>query len=108
NGSMTIDFQGQTRTMQQMAKYLEETDWGVREQAWKLIEDRRLKERAKIEDIYEKMLVVRQAMAKNAGFDDYRSFTWKSRERFDYSPEDCLRFSRAIEETVVPLVAELD
>jgi oligoendopeptidase F len=108
NGSMTIDFRGQTRTMQQMAKFLEETDRGVREQAWKLIEDRRLKERTKIEDIYEKMLVVRQAMAKNAGFDDYRSFTWKSRERFDYSPEDCLRFSRAIEETVVPLVKELD
>jgi len=108
NGAMTIEFQGQVRTMQQMAKFLEETDRGVREQAWRLMEDRRQKDRAKIEEIYDKMLGVRQSMAGNAGFADYRAYTWKARERFDYSPEDCLRFADAIAEAVVPLVAELD
>lgn len=107
-GAMTIEFQGQSRTMQQMGKFLEETNRDVREQAWRLIEDRRHKDREKIEAIYDKMLSIRQKMAQNAGFSDYRAFTWKNRERFDYTPEDCLAFADAIAESVVPLVTELD
>jgi oligoendopeptidase F len=41
-------------------------------------------------------------MAAHAGYDDYRSFRWKELHRFDYTPDDCMRFHRAIEEVVVP------
>jgi oligoendopeptidase F len=44
----------------------------------------------------------------NAGLSDYRAFQWKANKRFDYTPEDCLRFSDAIAETCVPIVRRLD
>jgi oligoendopeptidase F len=39
---------------------------------------------------------------------DYRAYAWKANKRFDYTPEDCLRFAEAIAQTCVPVVAELD
>jgi oligoendopeptidase F len=33
---------------------------------------------------------------------------WKALKRFDYTPDDCLRFADSVAKTVVPLVDELD
>src|SRR6267142_326554 len=40
-GAMTVQFQGEEKTLPQMGKYLEETDRKVREEAWRLIAERR-------------------------------------------------------------------
>ena len=40
--------------------------------------------------------------------DNYRNWVWKGYKRFDYSPEDCLRFADAIAKTCVPVVKQLD
>jgi len=61
-----------------------------------------------IESIFDQMLPIRARIAHNAGQDDFRAYMWKAYKRFDYTPEDCLRFADAIAETVVPLVNELD
>ncbi len=42
-GSMTVTYDGAERTMEQMARYLEETDRSVREKTWTLAEERRSK-----------------------------------------------------------------
>jgi len=47
-------------------------------------------------------------IARNAGMSDYRAFVWKENKRFDYTPEDCVRFAETIERIVVPMVDELD
>jgi oligoendopeptidase F len=39
---------------------------------------------------------------------DYRAFVWKANKRFDYTPQDCLKFADAIAQACVPIVAELD
>ena len=107
-GAMTVDFQGKTHTLQQMARYLEETDRGVREQAWSHAADRRLADREKIDAVFDQMIAKRQAIAKNAGFDDFRAYTWRQWYRFDYTPDDCRRFADAVAEVCMPLVIELD
>lgn len=107
-GAMLIDFRGQQYTPQQMARFLEETDRPTREEAWRLAAQRRLQDRERTDDIFEQLLKLRHQMAVNAGFTNYRDYAWKSRNRFDYAPEDCLAFADAVERVCVPLVEELD
>jgi len=106
-GAMTVQFQGEEQTLQQMARYLEEPDRPIRREAWELSEERRLKNQEELDEIYDELLALRERIAKNAGFPDYREYAFRRRERFDYTPEDCLRFHRAVEEQVVPLLREL-
>lgn len=106
-GAMTVQFQGQEQTLQQMVRYLEEPDRAVRRAAWELSEERRLADREEIEVIYDKLLALRERIACNAGFTNYRDYAFRRRERFDYTPEDCLRFHQAVEEQVVPLLREI-
>jgi oligoendopeptidase F len=108
NGAMTITFEGKERTMQQMARYAEQTDRGLRQRAWEATANRRLKERATMDSIFDQLLSLRAKIAANAGLTDYRTFAWKSYKRFDYSPEQCLQFADAIAATCVPLVKKLD
>ena len=102
-GATTVMWEGEEKTAWQMtAIYLYETDRAVRERAWKLIWDRYYKNRDAIHELWGRFMAVRQKITKNAGFPDYRAYTWKQRFRFDYTPEDCKSFHAAIEEVVVP------
>lgn len=106
-GAMTVVFQGKEHTLQQMARYLEETDRSVRQEAWELVARRRLEDRDRLEDVFDQLLALRVQIAQNAGCADYREFAFRQRERFDYTPADCLRFHEAVEEAVLPLVRRL-
>jgi len=108
SGAMTVEFDGKERTMQQMARYQEQVDRDLRQRAWEITVDRRLKDREPIDDIFDKLLGLRQQMATNAGMGDYRALVWKAYKRFDYTPEQCLAFADAIADTCVPLVKRLD
>ena len=54
------------------------------------------------------MYDLRQKVAGNAGFANYRDYAHREKNRFDYTPEDCLRFHVAVEEAVLPAVERLD
>lgn len=107
SGSLTVKFRGEEKTLVQMGRYLEETDRPTREEAWKLVAERRLQEREKFEDLFDEMLKLRRQMAENAGFENYRDFMFRKLGRFDYTPGDCEKFHTAVEEVVVPAVAKL-
>ena len=107
-GRMTVDFDGTTRTMAQMSRLLEETDRALRERAWKAIAARRLADRDAIDDIYDRMLALRQRIATNAGFDNFRDFQHRRFKRFDYTPADCMSMHAAIEAHLVPIQRRLD
>ncbi|MGA2442433.1 MAG: M3 family oligoendopeptidase [Tepidisphaeraceae bacterium] len=108
NGQMTVDFRGKELTMQQIARFLEDPDRPTRQEAWEAGARRRLVDREPIEAIFDALFPLRHKIALNAGLSDYRAFQWKANKRFDYTPEDCLRFSDAIAETCVPIVRRLD
>jgi oligoendopeptidase F len=108
NGRMTVNFRGKELTMQQAARYLEDTDRATRQEAWELTTRRRLQDREPVESIFEALLPLRNQVAKNAGLSDYRAYQWKANKRFDYTPDDCLRFADAIAETCVPIQRRLD
>jgi oligoendopeptidase F len=107
-GAMTVEYRGEERTLPQMAKYLEETDRKVRQEAWALVAARRLQDRDAMDDIFDKQLELRQQIAGNAGFDDYRGYAFKSMMRFDYGIADAERFQQTVRELVVPLYQDLN
>ncbi len=106
-GAMTVSYQGQERTMQQMARYLEDVNTTIREEAWDLASERRLKDREALDKLFAEMLVLRHKLAENAGFDNYRDYAFRRRERFDYSPENCFQYHEAVEQHIVPLYRTL-
>ncbi len=107
-GAMTVNFRGQERTLQQMSKFYEETDRSVREEAWRLVDSRARKDADQLDDIYGKMVKLRDVTAKNAGYSNYADYAFVKKFRFDYTPQDCLRFHQAVEESLVPLSREID
>jgi oligoendopeptidase F len=107
SGSLTVHFRGEEKTLVQMGRYLEEPDRPLREEAWTLVARRRLQEAEKFEEIFEALLKLREQIARNAGFGNYRDYAFKARARFDYTPEDCIRFHEAIEKEVMPMLREL-
>ena len=106
-GSLTVQFKGEEKTLVQMGRYLEETDRALRQEAWELVANRRLQEAEKFEDIFEKLIQLRQQIARNAGFDNYRDYAFRKMGRFDYSPDDCFRFHEAVEAEVMPVLRKL-
>ena len=105
-GAWMVDFDGKRQTAMQMQVYQENPDRSIRESAYKARVAVHMEDVPKLEDLYDEMLVVRKQIAENAGFKNYRDYKFVANARFDYTPEDCLRFHDAIEETLVPLLIE--
>src|SRR5271170_6306282 len=107
SGGMTVRFDGQEQTLARMGRIQEEPDRPRREAAWKTVTERRLQDVDKLEQLFDQLLVLRNEIAHAAGFPDFRAYTFANYERFDYTPEDCLRFHDAVEHHVVPLARKL-
>jgi oligoendopeptidase F len=107
SGAQTVEWDGQELTLDQLSPFLQHPDRAIRERAWRARSERRLVDREAINAIWVKLLELRGQMAANAGCADYREYMWRKRLRFDYTPEDALRFHGAIEEVVVPVRTRL-
>ncbi len=107
-GDQLVEWDDEKRPIARMNVFLQDTDRSVREEAWRAVADRRLQDKDKIDDIFDEMIALREQAAKNAGFSNFRDYQHKHMERFDYTPEDCLKFHEAVEKHIVPFKRELD
>jgi oligoendopeptidase F len=108
SGAQTVTWEGEERTLFAMNPVLLSPDRAVREQAWRLVQERKQQDRAALNDLWTRFLKLRLQIAENAGFGtDYRAYAWKAKHRFDYTPEDCARFADAIEKVVTPAAARI-
>ena len=106
-GSLTVNFHGEEKTLVQMGRCLEEPDRTLRQEAWELVARRRLQEAEKFEAIFDQLVKLRQQVAHNAGFKNYRDYAFRRLGRFDYTPQDCAHFHDAIAREIMPAVREL-
>ncbi len=102
-GAMTVEFQGQERTMPEMGKFQLENDRALREAAWRASSQRRLKDKDKLESIFDEMYKLRNTVASNAGFKSFVDYQFKAYHRFDYTPYDCKKYHESVEKLIVPL-----
>ena len=106
-GAMTVHFQGVERTPAQMAPFLEETDRALRRSAWEPVAARRLVDRDALDDLFDRMIALRQEIAREAGFPSFTEYAYRTRERFDYGVAEATAFQDAIAKVVVPLARKI-
>jgi oligoendopeptidase F len=103
-GAMTVEWNGGQITMPRAASILESPDRVEREKVYRLISERRSRDREKLDALFHRMLLKRHTVATNAGFSNYRDYMYRSLGRFDHTAEDATAFHASVEQEVVPLV----
>ena len=53
--------------------------------------------------LFDKMISIRNEIALNAKYDNYRDYIWDQQSRQDYSPEDCNKICIAIRDHFIPI-----
>jgi oligoendopeptidase F len=106
-GKMTIKVNDREYTLQQAAKFLENSDRSLREEVFTKTGARRLEDRKALDDLYTGLILKRDQVAKNAGFANYRDYKFEELGRFDYTKEDAFQFHEAIKAHIVPLVQQI-
>lgn len=108
SASMSIEYDGKELTLQQASNYLKNTDRKVREEVFHLMNEVRFKSEDELNVLYTDLIKLRNQVAKNAGFANYRDYMFAELGRFDYEAKDCFNFHYAIEKEVVPVTNSFD
>ncbi|KQN30826.1 oligoendopeptidase F [Pedobacter sp. Leaf41] len=105
-GAMSVEINGQEYTMEQASIFIKDLNREVRENAWKTIQQRRLVDKDDLNMLFDELIKLRNQVALNAGFENYRDYMFQALGRFDYTPQDCYDFANAIEKEIVPILKE--
>ncbi len=107
SGEMSIQYKGKEYTMPAAANFLRDPDRAVREEVYALIAKRRLQDVDKLNNLLSELVQLRNTIALNAGFQNYRDYRFVDLDR-QYSVSDCEQFHDAIEKNIVPLCRKID
>ena len=103
----SIELNGETLTMQQASVKLKSQDEALRKEVFEKMVARRAEDRKALDELFNELVGLRDQIAHNAGFDNFRDYKFVSMGRHDYIKEDCFDFHKAVEEHVVPLASKI-
>ncbi len=106
-GGITVQWDGEEKTVPQLRPYLLSPDRPTRERAFFATTRPYIDRRDTLAAVFDTQYALRQQVARNAGFANYRDYVHREKNRFDYTPADCERFHAAIEATVVPALTRI-
>jgi oligoendopeptidase F len=104
SGAMMVEVDGKELTLQQAAVLLLSTDRNRREDVYHKITARRLADKEVLDNLFTKLVALRDQVSRNAGFENFRDYMFSALGRFDYKPADCFHFHDAIQHEVVPIL----
>lgn len=104
-GGMTVNWRGEDIPIPRLSPFMLDPDRSTREEAWKLQFQPYIERRDDLAAVFDKQLEKRQRLARNAGFANYRDYTFESKYRYDYTPQDCETFHASVEATFVPAIS---
>lgn len=107
SGAMMVEMDGKEITLQQASVLLMSTDRKKREEVFYKILNRRLKDKEELDNLFTRLVALRDRVSTNAGFKNFRDYMFKALGRFDYSTQDCFNFHASIQSEVVPILNEL-
>lgn len=108
NGAQSIEYAGEKMTLQKAGIFLKDLNRQVREDVYKIVQTRRAEDEEKLNDLFTKLIQLRNKVAINAGFKNFRDYKHQALARFDYSVQDCLDFHEAVKLHAAPLISEHD
>lgn len=105
--SLEIEFDGKKLTPSQLGKYMSDSDREVRRASAIAYGLELNKVKDKIDDIFDRMVKVRDRMAKKMGYKNYIELGYYEMTRNSYNQEDIKKFREAVKKYIVPAVAKL-
>ena len=106
-GSAQIEFNGNTYNLSQMGKFSTDKDREVRKAA-SIARDKWLKDHEeKLGDIYDKLVHLRDGIAKKLGYKRFTELAYDRLGRTDYNPDMVAEYRKQIYEDVVPVCQKL-
>lgn len=104
SGAMTVEWKGEELPMPRAAVLLQSVNREERREAYEKIQSRRYADAGKLQELYTALVRLRHQVAANAGFANFRDYSFRAMGRYDYGPQDCLDFHQSVNEMVVPLL----
>ena len=107
SAKQSIEYKGESLTMQKASTLLKETDEEVRKLVFNKIANRRREDFKVFDELFNSLLQKRHQIALNTGFDNFRDYKMVAMGRFDYSVQDCIDFHTSVKSEIVPLVKKI-
>lgn len=106
SGSMSVTIQGKEYTLEQASTFLKYPDREIRKEAFEKIAERRMQDKDKLSALLLELIEIRQRVAHNAGFENFRDYSFQALARFDYGPQETFEFQESIQSEMVPIMRE--
>ncbi|GAA0787415.1 M3 family oligoendopeptidase [Hathewaya limosa] len=105
--SAKIMFEGEERNLSELEPFMQSKDRAMRKRAYEAWSGFYEENEAKFDEIYDKLVKVRDKMAKKLGFKNYVDLGYLRMMRLDYNSEMVSNYRKQVLEFVVPLAEEL-
>lgn len=102
-----IEFNGETLNLYGVQKYFECEDRSVRAAAVKAYSDFYHKNEARLEELWDELIKIRNQMGKNLGFDNFIPLGYMNQGRTDYGMEEVASFREQVQKVIVPICQKL-
>lgn len=104
---MEFEFDGKQMTLAQVKGYMSESDRELRKRACEAIGKGLGKHAAELDDIFDRLVHVRDGMAKKLGYKNYVELGYLNMERMDYNREMVEKFRNSVLKDLVPVVTDI-
>jgi M3 family oligoendopeptidase len=105
--SAKIMFEGEERTLSQLAPFMQNKDRDMRKRASAAFYGFFAEHEAELDEIYDKLVKVRTSIAKKLGFQNFVELGYARMNRTDYNAEMVAKFRQQVLEHVVPAATKL-
>ncbi|MCI9032400.1 MAG: M3 family oligoendopeptidase [Clostridia bacterium] len=105
--TMPFEFRGKTLPLSVVRGYLSDNDRTVRKDAAFSIGRGLEKHRDELDDIFDRLVKVRDGMGKKLGYDNFVALGYLNMDRKDYGKSDVEAFRNSVQKYLVPVVSEL-
>lgn len=105
--SAQISFDGKTLNLSQLQPYMESLNRSVRKEAYEKWSSFFAENETKFDNIYDKMVKVRNEIAIKLGFENYIELGYLRMGRSDYNEKDVKKFREHVLKYIVPLSNDL-
>ena len=104
---LTYDFRGEKLTLGALRKYMQDNDRATRAEAYNALGKALGDNSAFLDGIYDKMVKVRDKMAKKLGYENYIGLGYNLMQRTAYDRHDISVFRENVLSDLVPVICEL-
>jgi M3 family oligoendopeptidase len=105
--SAKINFEGEERTLAQLAPFAESSDREVRKKASQAHSEFMVEHEEKLDGIFDRLVKVRHEIACKLGYKNFVELGYYRMARTDYNAEMVADFRKQVQEYIVPLVTKL-